>query len=352
MKLGISIPTSADSWKLAVRAEELGFHSVWFYDTQLLNADVFVAMGAAAVKTSRIRLGTGVLIPTNRIAPVTANALASLNKLAPGRIDFGVGTGYTGRRTMGQRAMTRAAFRDYLHVVAAMLAGETVAWQGEDGPHQVRFLNPDLGFIDLAAPITTHISAMGPKMRALTAELKAHWCAYAFNPKAAARDVQAMRQAWTDAGVDPDRMQATAFFVGAVLRAGEDHASPRVLAQAAPGAMVLYHTLADDEAADMIARLPKELQEPARAYIDMARGYEPADTRYLQIHRGHMMIVRPEEEPFATADLIRHRSLTGTPDELRETMAGLGAAGFTQLVVQITPGQDDAVADWAKLIAT
>ena len=38
--------------------------------------------------------------------------------------------------------------------------------------------------------------------------------------------------------------------------------------------------------------------------------------------------------------------------ELRETMAGLGAAGFTQLVVQITPGQDDAVADWAKLIAT
>ena len=52
---------------------------------------LFVAMGAGAVKTSRIRLGTGVLIPTNRIAPVTANAFASLNQLAPGRIDFGVG---------------------------------------------------------------------------------------------------------------------------------------------------------------------------------------------------------------------------------------------------------------------
>ncbi len=351
MKLGITIPTSADSWKLAVRAEELGFHSVWFYDTQLLNADVFVAMGAAAVKTERVRLGTGVLIPTNRIAPVTANALASLNKLAPGRIDFGVGTGYTGRRTMGQRAMTHRAFKEYLHVVAAMLAGETVKWQGEDGPHKVRFLNPDLGFINIDDPIPVHVSAMGPKTRMLAAELNAHWGAVTFSPKSAARDVRAMRQAWADAGIDPDTMQATAFTIGAVLRDGEDLSSPRVLAQAAPAAMVLYHTLADDEAEDMIVRLPKELQEPARAYIDMAKDFEPADARYLQIHRGHMMIVRPEEEPYATPDLIRHRSLTGTPDQLRQTIADFAEAGFTQLVVQITPGQEDAIDDWAAFIA-
>jgi 5,10-methylenetetrahydromethanopterin reductase len=61
-------------------------------------------MAAAAVKTTRIRLGTGVLIPSNRIAAVAANAFASLNKLAPGRIDFGVGTGFTGRRAMGLRS--------------------------------------------------------------------------------------------------------------------------------------------------------------------------------------------------------------------------------------------------------
>ena len=62
---------------------------------------MFVAMGAAAVQTSRIRLATGVLIPSNRIAPVAASALASLNALAPGRIDFGISTGFTARRTMG-----------------------------------------------------------------------------------------------------------------------------------------------------------------------------------------------------------------------------------------------------------
>src|SRR5260221_12141855 len=103
MQFGIAVATAADSWKLVERAEALGFSHAWFYDTQMLSADCFVAMAAAAMKTSRIRLGTGVLIPSNRIAAVTANALASLNKLAPGRIDFGVGTGFTGRRAVGGR---------------------------------------------------------------------------------------------------------------------------------------------------------------------------------------------------------------------------------------------------------
>ena len=87
MQFGIALPTAADSWKIVQRAEELGFSHAWFYDTQMLSADPFVAMAAAALKTTRIRLGTGVLIPSNRLAAVTANAFASLNKLAPGRID-------------------------------------------------------------------------------------------------------------------------------------------------------------------------------------------------------------------------------------------------------------------------
>ncbi|HXW04708.1 MAG TPA: hypothetical protein VD833_05715 [Vicinamibacterales bacterium] len=52
MDFGINLATSADSWKVVKRAEELGYARAWFYDTQLLNADVFVAMAAAAVQTS------------------------------------------------------------------------------------------------------------------------------------------------------------------------------------------------------------------------------------------------------------------------------------------------------------
>ena len=101
MDYDIFLAPFTDSWKIVKRAEALGYRRAWFYDTQLLNAEPFVSMAAAAVQTSTIRLATGVLIPSNRIAPVTASALASLNALAPGRIDFGISTGFTARRTLG-----------------------------------------------------------------------------------------------------------------------------------------------------------------------------------------------------------------------------------------------------------
>src|SRR5438552_4433174 len=89
MNFDIFLAPAADSWKVVKRAEELGFRRAWFYDTQLLNSELFASMAAAAMQTTKIRLGTGVLIPSNRIAPVAASGLATLNALAPGRIDFG-----------------------------------------------------------------------------------------------------------------------------------------------------------------------------------------------------------------------------------------------------------------------
>jgi 5,10-methylenetetrahydromethanopterin reductase len=44
MDFGIGIATSSDSWKLAQRAEELGFTHAWFFDTQMITGHSFVAM--------------------------------------------------------------------------------------------------------------------------------------------------------------------------------------------------------------------------------------------------------------------------------------------------------------------
>ena len=123
MDFGIFLAPAADSWKVVKRAEELGYRRAWFYDTQLLNAELFVAMAAAAMQTSTIRLATGVMIPSNRIAPVAASGLASLNALAPGRIDFGVSTGFTARRTMGLGPVKLADLEEYIRVVRGLLAG-------------------------------------------------------------------------------------------------------------------------------------------------------------------------------------------------------------------------------------
>src|SRR5436305_13676245 len=119
MDFGIALATAADSWKVTKEAEELGFTHAWFYDTQMLSADCFVAMGAAAANTKRIRLGTGVLVPSNRIVPVAANPLATLHQLAPGRSDFGDGTGLTARRAMGFGAIKVKEMETYLQQVYA-----------------------------------------------------------------------------------------------------------------------------------------------------------------------------------------------------------------------------------------
>src|SRR5215472_9832820 len=153
MNFDIFLAPAAHSWKVVKRAEALGFTRAWFYDTQLLNSELFASMAAAAVQTTKIRLGSGVLIPSNRIAPVTASGLASLNALAPGRIDFGVSTGFTARRTMGLRPVKLADLEEYIRVVTGLLAGQTLEWTFESQRRKIRFLNPEVGAINITDPI-------------------------------------------------------------------------------------------------------------------------------------------------------------------------------------------------------
>lgn len=351
MDFGIALATAADSWKLAKRAEELGFTHAWFYDTQMLSADCFVAMGAAAVNTRRIRLGTGVLVPSNRIAPVTANALATLNKLAPGRIDFGVGTGFTARRAMGFGAIKIKAMEAYIGQVYGLLQRETVDFEMEGQTHKIRFLNPELDLINTSDPIALHVSAYGPRTRALVARLAAGWIDFVGNVDAGVREVQGMRQEWSQAGRPLDTLSATAFALGCVLQDGEPADSERAVAQAGPRAAVSLHRAADEALSGLApgTSMPSNLRKELDGYVALARTFEPADAPYLENHRGHLMRVKPAERPFVTADLIRATSFTATESEIRQRIDTLRAAGFTQFTIQLVPGQEEAIADWARI---
>jgi len=351
MDFGIAVATAADSWKVVQRAEELGFTHAWFYDTQMLSADCFVAMGAAAMKTSRIRLGTGVLIPSNRIAPVAANAFASLNQLAPGRIDFGVGTGFTGRRAMGLGAIKLAEMEEYIRVVMALLRDETVEATFEGQRRKIRFLNPEIGLINTRDPVALHVSAYGPKGRALAAKLGAGWLNFIGDVDTAIDGLEGMRQSWTAAGRDISDLSATAFALGCVLKDGEPADSERAMAQAGPRAAVILHRAADEALAGLPNSTPVsgELAEAVDGYVKVARGFEPADAPYLQNHRGHLMFVKPEERRFVTADLIRSTSFTAEEGALKQRVEALRAAGYGQFTIQIVPGQEDAIDDWGRI---
>ena len=350
MDFGINLATAADSFKIVKRAEELGYARAWFYDTQLLNADMFVAMGAAAVQTSRIRLATGVLIPSNRIAPVAASALASLNALAPGRVDFGISTGFTARRTMGLGPVKLDDMKEYIRIVRGLLAGDTLEWSFEGRRRKIRFLSPELGVVNTRDPIPLHISALGPRGRALTAELGAGWLNATGHLGHARAGVAAMQTAWRGAGVDPATRVATAFTGGCVLKDGEAADGPRARAQAGPHAMVALHNVVEAaEFGNMGRGVPSELTPLLERYREIYAKYEPADARYLSNHRGHLMVLRPEEQEVCTADLVRTLTMTATKPELRERLRDLGRAGYTHFAIGIRHGHPQMLEEWADV---
>jgi len=90
--------------RYAVRAEELGFESLWAWDHVILGVepafpilDAVATLTALAVRTSRIKLGTGILVLPLRNPTVAAKALGSLDVISKGRLLLGVAAGWYAR---------------------------------------------------------------------------------------------------------------------------------------------------------------------------------------------------------------------------------------------------------------
>ena len=143
MEFAIAYPARPDAWKDLVIAEDHGFSHAWFYDSQMIYSDVYVCLALAAEHTKRIKLGTGVAIPSNRIEPVTAHSIATINLLAPGRAMLGIGTGFTGRNTMGLPPVQLERMREYIEMCRKLLRGEEVMYREGKRERAIRFLHPN-----------------------------------------------------------------------------------------------------------------------------------------------------------------------------------------------------------------
>lgn len=125
----------------ARRAEDLGFDSVWATDHLLHQSrfyavpwlDPIISLTYVAARTSRLRLGTSVLVMPTRHPVVLAKQLATLQALADERYILGIGTGWDEREfeAVGQRRAERGGRTDEAaDIVRRLLAGESVTHNG------------------------------------------------------------------------------------------------------------------------------------------------------------------------------------------------------------------------------
>jgi alkanesulfonate monooxygenase SsuD/methylene tetrahydromethanopterin reductase-like flavin-dependent oxidoreductase (luciferase family) len=158
VKVGITLPQGCDreylgldgptAWARTVdaarQAESLGFESLWLYDhfqvdPPLIDAPIFepfVELTGIAAVTSRARLGHLVLAAAYRPAALTAKMISTLDVIAGGRAELGIGAGWKEDewRAYGygfpDAPERLAILADHLEVISRMLAPGHATWTG------------------------------------------------------------------------------------------------------------------------------------------------------------------------------------------------------------------------------
>lgn len=173
-----------------LRAEELGFDSVW--TAEGYGSDAFTPLAWWGASTSRIKLGTNIVQMSARTPTATAMHALTLDHLSGGRFVLGLGAsgpqvveGWYGQPYPKPLARTR----EYVDIVRKVVAREAPVTH--DGQH---FQLPLQGGTGLGKPLksTVHpfrkeipifLAAEGPKNVALSAEICDGWLPLFFSPK-------------------------------------------------------------------------------------------------------------------------------------------------------------------------
>ena len=300
MRLSCALIPKPGIEQVALRAEELGYHSVWYPDSPALYGDVWIALALTAQATSRVGLGTSVIIPNLRHPAVTAAAIAHIEGMAPGRLRVAVGTGFTGRRCFGQGPLTWKFMEESIRQLKGLLRGEIVEIEGK----AAKLMHPKS--VTASFPIETPIlvAANGPKGLAVANEVgDGLVCA---------------------GGVPEGGKDAAALTMGTVLQEGETLESERVIDAIGPGLAVVLHG-AYEAMGVGIDNLPGG--KGWRAEIEQF----PEDQRHLYVHEGHLVELTDRDRRNLALEFAG-TTFTGTAAELRTRAAQMEEQGVSELV--------------------
>jgi 5,10-methylenetetrahydromethanopterin reductase len=305
LKFGIEFVPKEPYWKLAayaIQAENVGFDNLWVTD-HFGNRNVYVTLAAAAIYTNKITFGTGVTNPWMVNPVITAQAIATLNELAPGRVVLGMGAGdKTTLEAVGiEMGKPLAAVKEAIDMFRKLTAGEKVAFQGE----VFKAAGAKFNFKP-ANKIPVYVGAQGPKMLELAGKISDGVLINASHPSDIEFAVKAANEGARQAGKQPSDLDITAYTSFSV---NED---PKKAVKAATPVVAF-----------IVAGSPAPVLEKHK--IDVSK----ADELRAALKVGDF----PKALAAVTPEMLEAFSINGTPDTCIEKIATLQKIGISQFVV-------------------
>ncbi|MFB6725325.1 TIGR03619 family F420-dependent LLM class oxidoreductase [Kribbella sp. NPDC056345] len=237
VKLGVTLP---QDWKFdpqtaltraAREAEEAGYDSVWVFERILYPQDQtgvhgfgaygawpdgyrkvldpLVAMSMAAAVTTRVRLGSAVIVPPLHVPYRLANSLAGIAAASGGRVVAGFGTGWSvdefavaAPRPLAERG---AALDEFLDVADAVWGPDPVSfeneryklWPAETGPKPV-------------GKLPVYLGGWGPRALSRVARRADGWLPVMVPPAQIGTTLTELRKQAEEYGRDPESVRAIA----------------------------------------------------------------------------------------------------------------------------------------------
>lgn len=317
MEFGISC-NKIDEVGVAVHAENLGYDFCWMTDSPMIRSNVWSVMTLVAQQTQRLRLGTGVAVPGLRLAPVAANGIATINRLAPGRCFMGLGTGNTAMRMLGHPPAKVVEFREYIRVVSALLRGEEVEFTLDGVTHLITFANQDFGYINVTDPIPVHVGGFGPRAQALAGELGDGLITGIPRGGSITQALANVHRGAERVGRSLDEFKTYALVNLLMLEPGEALDSERAIAEIGSGIMVNVHYLVErwKETGEDPPDYVKPIWKDYLAFLEE----RDAARQHQEMHKSHYSYLDPEEARFITPEMIRTFSVAGQPEEIAEQL--------------------------------
>jgi 5,10-methylenetetrahydromethanopterin reductase len=310
VEVSCAFPTALDSPDNIALAEQLGYARAWVYDTPQQSPDVWMTLALAAERTERIGLGPGVLVPSLRHPMVNAAATATLAALAPGRVSIAFGTGFTGRRAMGYRAITWAYMESYIRTYRGLLQGEVVEWEGA----QMQMLHPDGHAPARPVDVPILVGALGPKGHKVAKELGDGLYVTLQLPPFINEYSWVPNLVW-----------------GTVLDEGEATDSEHARLAAGPGWALAYHGAYEFGGPAAVHNLPGGAE-----WMDVVNR-TPDDRRHLAVHAGHCVEIGEADQAAWDAGghaILRDVTISGTRDQVRHRLDEFASKGVTEIVFQ------------------